>query len=105
MHALIHLAVLAATVWGLARFLPGVRVHNPTTAVVVAVVFSVLNWVLGWMIKLLLVIPAILTLGLLFFFVPLIVNAAVLWITDKFVEDFEIRDSQTLWIAARQEST
>ena len=35
-------------------------------------------------------VPAILTLGLLFLFVPFIINTVMLWLTDKLVRSFEI---------------
>jgi len=100
MLTLLHLGVLTATVLGLAKFLPGVRVGRTTTAIVTAVVFSLLNWALGWVIGALLFLPALLTLGLLFLFVPFIVNTIVLWLTDKFLGDFEIKDAKTLLISS-----
>lgn len=100
MHALIHVAVLSLTIYALARLMPGIRVERTSTTVVVAVVFSLLNFLTGWLIKLLLVIPVILTLGLLSFFVPLIVNLVILWVTDKVLHAFEIRDGRTLVIAS-----
>jgi uncharacterized membrane protein YvlD (DUF360 family) len=60
----------------------------------------VLNVALGWLIKVLLIVPVILTLGLLFFFVPFIVNTAILWLTDKLIAGFEIRTPRALlWSA------
>ena len=50
------------------------KVKSLGSAIVVAIVFSVLNFFLGWLIKAVLFVPAILTLGLLFLFIPLIVN-------------------------------
>jgi putative membrane protein len=61
------------------------------TAIFVAIVFSVLNFFLGWLIRAVLVLPALLTLGLLFLFVPFIVNTALLWVTDKLIGAFEIQ--------------
>jgi putative membrane protein len=100
MYALLHVVVLAATILVLARLLPSVRIMRPGTAVVVAVVFSVLNFFLGWFIRALLFVPAILTLGLLFLFVPLIVNAILLWLTDRLVASFQIRSMRALFISA-----
>jgi putative membrane protein len=100
MHILLHIAALAATVLGIARFLPGVEVKGVKTAVIVAVVFSVLNFLLGWVIHALLFVPALLTLGLLFFFVPYIVNTAMLWLTDKLIGDFEIKTARALLISS-----
>ena len=90
MHTLLHLAALTATVLLLARFLPSVKIKSVGSAIVVAIVFSLLNFFLGWLIKAVLFVPAILTLGLLFLFVPFIVNAILLWLTDKLIGSFEI---------------
>lgn len=100
MHILLHLVALALTVLGLARFLPDVQVKSAGTAVVVAVVFSVLNFMLGWLIHVLLFVPALLTLGLLFLFVPFIVNTVMLWLTDKLIASFEIRSVRALLISS-----
>jgi len=100
MLTILHLVVLTLTVLFLARALPAFHIRTPGTAVLVAIVFSLLNWACGWFIKVLLFLPAILTLGLLFLVLPLIVNAVVLWLTDKVLHAFEIDDWGTLWLAA-----
>jgi putative membrane protein len=100
MHPLIHIAVLAATIFVLARLLPSVRIRSAGTAVLVAVVFSVLNFFLGWLIRAVLFVPALLTLGLLFFFVPFIVNTVLLWLTDKALASFEIRSLRALLLSS-----
>src|SRR3974390_2152196 len=100
MHPLIHLAVLAATIFVLARLLPSVRIRSAGTAVLVGVVFSVLNFFLGWLIRAFLFVPALLTLGLLFFFVPFIVNTVLLWLTDKAIASFEIRSLSGLLVSS-----
>jgi putative membrane protein len=100
MHILLHLVVLTVTVLAIARLIPAVEVKSWKTAAVVAVVFSVLNFLLGWLIHALLFVPALLTLGLLFFFIPFIVNTAMLWVTDKLIGDFEIKSGRALLYAA-----
>jgi putative membrane protein len=100
MHTLLHLAVLAVTVLGIARFLPDVQVRSTGTAVLVAVVFSVLNFMLGWLIGVVLFLPALLTLGLLFLFIPFIVNSVMLWLTDKLIEAFEVKSLRALLTSA-----
>lgn len=101
MHALLHIGGLALAVFALSKFFPGiVRVQSVGTAVAVAIVFSVLDFFLGWFIRVLLFVPGLLTLGLLFFFVPLIVNAVLLWITDKLMSSFELRGARGLGLAA-----
>ncbi len=100
MQILLHLAVLTVTVVAVARFLPEVYVKGAGTAVVVAVVFSVLNVLLGWLIHALLIVPAVLTLGLLFFFIPFLVNTTLLWLTDKLIAAFEIKTLRALLTSA-----
>lgn len=100
MYTLIHLAALAVTVYALARLLPDVQVKSPSTALVVAVVFSLLNFFLGWLIKAVLFVPAILTLGLLFLILPFVVNTILLWLTDKLIAAFEIRTTGSLLLSA-----
>jgi putative membrane protein len=100
MHAIIHLAVLAATVFLLARLLPSVRIRTAGTAVLVAIVFSVMNFCLGWLVRVVLFVPALLTLGLLFFVMPFIVNTIMLWLTDKVLASFEIRSLRGLLISS-----
>ena len=90
MYTVLHLAVLTLTVLLLARLLPSVKVRSAGSALIVAIVFSVLNFFLGWAIRVALFLPAILTLGLLFLFVPFIVNTILLWLTDKLIRSFEI---------------
>lgn len=104
MHMLLHLAALAGTVFLLARLVPGVRVQSGGTAIAVAIVFSLLNFFLGFLLTLvvgaLMFLPAVLTLGLLFFVVPFIVNTVLLWLTDKIMESFEISSTRSLLICA-----
>jgi putative membrane protein len=100
MLALIHLAVLTLTILVLARVLPDVQIKGVGTAIVVAVVFSVLNFFLGWFIKVLFFVPGILTLGLLFLFLPFIVNTILLWLTDKLLRAFTIASMGSLLMSA-----
>ena len=104
MTILLHLAMLMGTVLLLARFLPGVRTTGVRSAATVAVVFSVLNVLVGWVIKVVLAavlfLPAILTLGLAWVLVPFVANVVLLWITDKLIESFELRDGRSLLVAA-----
>jgi putative membrane protein len=100
MHIILHLAALTLTVLVLARFVPGVRIQNVMTAFVVAVVFSLLNFFFGWLIRVVLIVPAILTLGLLFLVLPFVVNTILLWLTDKLLRAFEISSFGSLLISA-----
>jgi putative membrane protein len=104
MHTLLYLASLTATVLALSRLLPDVRVRRLSTAVIVAVVFSVLNFFLatvtGWVVRTVLFLPAVFTLGILFLFVPFIVNVVMLWLTDKMIKNFRIDSIRALLISA-----
>ena len=100
MSILLHLAVLTVVILALAKLHPDVRVRGIGSAVAVAVVFSVLNVLLGWFIRAVLFVPALLTFGLLFLFVPFIVNAVLLWLTDRIMTSFEIRTGRALALAA-----
>jgi putative membrane protein len=97
---LLHLLVLALTILALSWVVPGFHIRTAGTAIAVAIVFSVLNFFLGWLIRGVLFVPAIFTLGLLFAFVPFIVNAVVLWLTDKMMGSFEIESTGGLLISA-----
>jgi putative membrane protein len=104
MHTLLHLAALAVTILVAARVLPTVRIRSAGTAVLVAVVFSLLNYflgtLLGWFLSAVLFIPGLLTLGLLFVFIPFFVNVAILWLTDKLIASFEITALRGLLLSA-----
>jgi putative membrane protein len=100
MFMLLHLVALAATVLILSRVVPGVHIRRPATALAVAVVFSLLNFFLGWIIRVVLFVPALLTLGLLFIFMSFIVNTLLLWLTDKLMDSFEIATSRSLLVSS-----
>jgi putative membrane protein len=100
MYTLLHLATLTVTVLLLSRIFSSVKIKSVGSAIVVAIVFSVLNVLLGWLIRVALIVPAILTLGVLFLFVPFIVNAVMLWLTDKLLGSFEIETGGALFASA-----
>jgi len=56
----------------------------------------VINFLLGWLIVLLTFPFLIITFGLF----KLVINAGLLWLTDQMIEDFEIKDFFTTFIAA-----
>jgi uncharacterized membrane protein YvlD (DUF360 family) len=100
MSILIHLAVLTVTVLVSARYIQGVRVKSTPAAIGVAAVFGLLNWLLAGILKMLLWLPAILTFGLGFLIMPLVVNVILLWLTDKVLHVFEIEHAKALWLMA-----
>lgn len=89
------LATFISVLW-VSRALPGIHLKNWGTALGVAVVYSVLHALLY---KLLLFLAAplvLITFGLFAF----VLNAFLLWITDKLIDSFEIKDFLTTIIAA-----
>ena len=80
----------------LASALPGVRLKSYGTAVVVALVYGLLNFFLGTLVGWILFIPMFLSLGLL----GLVINALMLWLTDKLIDDFEIDSLRTTLLIA-----
>lgn len=96
MHIVWNLLLLSIAVFAVSRFLPGIRYKNYGTAIAVAVVYSIINFIFGWLLVLLTLPAIILTLGLFMF----VVNAALLYVTDKMIEDYEIQSFGTTVLAA-----
>jgi putative membrane protein len=100
LRVLIGWLLSAAAFLAVSKLLPGFRIGSFGTALVVAAVYSVLYIVLHFIlfqILWILTIPlVILTLGIIFF----VVNAVILWFTNKLVEDFAIDSTATLLMAA-----
>jgi putative membrane protein len=83
-------AVLVAS-----KLFSGVRVRRTGTLVAVSLVFALLNLVIGWLITAVLAIvllpAALLTFGLPYLFLGWLANLVLLWLTDKVIDDFEIK--------------
>ncbi len=91
MFEFIAYAVVAAIT---PTLVPGVRVKDFGTAILIALVFAVLNMVIGWLVTVLvtlLSVPLILlTFGLFGILIQTIVNMVLLMLTDALLEDFEL---------------
>ncbi len=96
MSIIMNILILSAAVFLVANFLPGIRIKNFMTAVIVAIVYSVINFLTGWLLVLVTLPFMIITFGLF----KLVINAGLLWVTDKMIDDFEIRDFFTTFLAA-----
>lgn len=90
------LILLSITIFLIEKILPGFKLKKPLTAVLVAVVYSLVNFFLGWFLAFLSMPFIFITLGLFHF----VLNAFMLWITDKILDDFEIDSIKTTVIAA-----
>ena len=78
--------VTSGLLYALATALPGVRLKSFGTALTVVLVYGLLNYFLFWLIALIAFIPMLLSFGLF----GLVINAFLLWMTDKLIDDFEI---------------
>jgi putative membrane protein len=83
---IIKILILSVSIFLIAKLLPGIRVKSFRTAIGVAVVYSIINFLVGWILKLLALPLILITFGLFIF----VINATLLWITDKIIDDFEI---------------
>ena len=93
---ILHFLLLAVVIFMLAKSLPGFYIHGFGTAVVVAIVYGLINITLGTVLKLLSIPFIIISVGIFLFFI----NTFLLWLTDQLIEDFEIEDISTTFIAA-----
>ncbi|MCP3941262.1 MAG: phage holin family protein [Desulfobacteraceae bacterium] len=93
---IINILILSVAVFLVAQLLPGIQVKSFFTAICVAVVYSLINFFTGWFLIFLSLPLMIITFGLF----KLVINAFMLWLTDKFIDDFKISDFLTTFIAA-----
>lgn len=93
---ILKLLLLSLAVFIVSQVMESIRIKNYWTAVVVAAVYSIISFFMGWFLVLISLPFIIITFGLFKF----VINAALLWITDKLIEDFEIEDFKSTLIAA-----
>ncbi len=95
-NILYHLLILSFVIVLIAEVVPGIKLKGFGTVIAVAVVYSLVNVVLGTVLKFLSLPLIFLTLGLFL----LVINTLMLWLTNLLIDDFEIRDMQTTFVAA-----
>ncbi len=96
MNFVLNILFLSAAVFIVASIMPTIKIKNYWTAVVVALVYSVINFLIGWLLRILAFPFVVITFGLFTF----VVNAILLWLTDKLLDDFEIDGFMSTLIAA-----
>ncbi len=96
MQLLLDLLLLSIAIFLVAKLIPAIHIKNFPTAIIVALVYSLINVALGWLLNLLTLPLTFLTFGLFKF----VVNAFLLWLTDKIVSDFRIKNFGWTLIAA-----
>ena len=99
MSLLINFLILSVAIFFIAAIVPGIRLKSFKTAMAVSAVYGLLNF---FRFKVLifitfpLVILKVLTLGLF----GIVLNAGLLMITDRLLDDFEIRGWGSALLAA-----
>lgn len=93
---LINLLILSVSVFVVTQILPSVRIKGFSTAVVVALVYGVLKVLLTKILVVLSLPLMFVTFGLFYF----VINAFLLWITDKLIDGFEIKGLLNTFVAA-----
>ena len=96
MSFLWNLLLLSIAVFIVAKTIPGIHIKNFGTAIGIAVVYSIINFLLGWLIMALTLPFLFITFGLFKF----VINAFLLFITDKLLDDFRIDGLMTTLAAA-----
>jgi len=96
MSVILNLLIFSVAIFLVAKLLPTVRVNSFVTAIGVAIVYSIVNFFIGWFLTLISLPFLILTFWLFKF----VLNAVMLWITDKFIDGFEIENFTWTLIAA-----
>ena len=93
---LIYLLLSAGSLTLIAKFLPGFQLRNFGHAVLAAGVYGVLQTVLSGILSVIAFIPIMLTFGLFIF----VINAFILFLTDKLLEGFQIENLTTTLVGA-----
>jgi putative membrane protein len=96
MSIILNLLLLSLAIFIVAKIMPSIHIKNFWAAIAVALVYSVINLLTGWILVFLTLPVIIITFGLFKF----VINAFLLWITDKLIEDFEIDSLGSTLIAA-----
>lgn len=96
MGIILNLLLLSTAIFIVAKIMPSIHIKNFPTAIAVALVYSVINLLTGWLLFILTLPFIIITFGLFKF----VINAFLLWITDKLIEDFKIESIGSTLIAA-----
>jgi putative membrane protein len=88
MNFILSILLNAAILLGMTYVLPTVTIKDFKTAILVALIIGLLNATIGWFLRLPL---NVVTLGLLSFFVHLVVTAVMIKAADLLFSDFHIK--------------
>lgn len=88
MNIIVNLLVTGLAVYLSARLLPGIRIQNYWSAVVLAAVIGILNATLKPILLLLTLPVTVLTLGLFTF----VIDAVIIMLADKLMDSFKVKN-------------
>ena len=86
MSIIMGLLAFSLSVFIVAELMPSVHVRSFGTALVVAIVYGVLKFFLYWILFIVSLPLIFITLGLFL----IVINAFLLWVTDKLIDGFQI---------------
>ncbi len=82
----LNILILSAAIFFVAKLMPTITIKSFGTAVLAALIYSVINYLAGWFLVLISFPLLVLSMGLFKF----VINAFMLWLTDKLMDDFRI---------------
>lgn len=80
----------------ISNLLPGFRLNNFATALIVAGIYGILHALFAWFLKVIFFLPMFLTFGLF----ALIINALLLYVTERLVDGFGIDSLKDILVGA-----
>jgi len=90
MSLLISWLILSVAVWVTAAVLPGFKVKDFKSAIIVAAVFGLLNFFLGWLLFAMFTVATLGLAWLLAFLTRWFINALLLALTDRLTDHLKI---------------
>ncbi len=93
---ILNFFILSLAIFLVALLMPAVHIDKPTTALVVALVYSIVNIAIGWLLFIVSLPLLLVTFGLF----KIVINAILLWITDKLIKGFRIESFLWTVVAA-----
>jgi putative membrane protein len=86
----VNLLILSVVIFAIAKLLPAIKIKSFATAVVVAVIYSVINILLELLLKHA-SLPSMVKEAFVIGLIRVLVNALLLWVTEKLLKDFKIK--------------
>jgi len=99
-NKLIYILILAGIFLALSKLYPSVRIKGFGAAMTIALIYSVLNFFLGGILGILFKTFTVFIFFIAWFFTSLVVNGVLLAITDKIIDQFEMKDIKAVAVTS-----